>query len=110
MALRTTNDLTLSTRSTTEGRPVTATVKVENTNAEAAQVALEVEGLAEGALAVEPASQAVPARGRKVLSFTLTPRLPGEKPAHTFRGKLVLRRVGDGQEVGRATLDLYVAR
>lgn len=117
MALRATSGPTLSTRSVVVGKPVQVSVKVENTGAGEESVGLWVEDLKEGALGkpyshpfvFDPPAAAVPGKARKSLSFTWTAELPEGKTAHTFRGRLVLKRTTDGALVGEAPLDLYVS-
>lgn len=117
MALRAHNGPAPSRRSAKVGERVEFSAKVENTAAAEESVALVVEELREGALAkpvpfafmLDPPAQAVPPKTRKVLTFGWTAALPDGKTAFTFRGKLVLRRTGDGVLVGSAPLDLYVS-
>lgn len=116
MALRTTTDLAPSTRSASVGQPVEFRAKVENSGAAEESVTLAVEELKEGALGkplafafeFHPPAVSVPKKGRAVVAFTWTAALPPDKPAFTFRGKLVLRRTTDGALVGTAPLELYV--
>jgi len=85
--------------------------KVENTASLEESVSLWVEeGKDAHPFEFEPIAHGVPAKSRRALTWTWRAALPAEKPALTYRGKLVLRRTTDGALVGSAPLDLYVSR
>lgn len=117
MALRATNGPAPSTKSAKAGDRVLFRAKVENTTAAEESVALFVEDLKEGALgkpveyvfAMDPPAIAVRGKSRAQVEFAWTAGLPPGKPAFTFRGRLVLKRLPDGALVGSTPLDLYVS-
>jgi len=111
MALRATSDIAFDRTSARVGDVLTVRVKVENTGSVEESVALAADGLPDGVLmAFEPASAAVPKKGRKALVFAWRAALPADKDALTIRGRLVLRNAVTGQEAGAAQLDVYVSR
>jgi hypothetical protein len=117
MALRAHDGPTPSTKSTTIGGRVEFTAKVENSGQADESVFLSVEELKEGALgkpvafafSFDPPAVGLRAKSRSRIGFSWTAALPPEKPAFTFRGKLVLRRTTDGALIATAPLDLYVS-
>lgn len=110
MALRATSGPTPSTRSAKVGERVEFRAKIENTATDEESVALFVDEMKEPfAFSFDPASHAIPAKGRKAVVWTWTAALPEGKTALTFRGKLSLRRTTDGSLAGSAPLDLYVS-
>lgn len=116
MTLRATNGPSPEKKSAKVGERVEFTAKVENTSAAEESVALFVEDLKEGALgrpvayafSFDPPAIAIAPRSRQRVAFAWTAGLPDGKAAHTFRGRLVLKRATDGALVGSAPLDLYV--
>lgn len=116
MALRATNGPALDRKSARVGEIVTVSAKVENTAQVEESVTLAVEDVREGALArpvdyafsFDPPSIAIPPKSRRAVSFSWRAGVPADKPAFTFRGRLVLRRSTDGALVGAAPLDFYV--
>lgn len=110
MALRATSGPELSTRSVKVGASVELRAKVENTSGAEETVSASAEGLKEGVIVFAPPSLPVPSRSRKPLAFSWTATLPDGRDALTYRGRIVLRRVGDGALVGEAPLDIYVAK
>lgn len=110
MALRATSGIAFDRTSARVGDVFTVRVKVENTGSVEESVALAAEGLPEGVLmAFEPASAAVPKKGRNSLAFTWRAALPSGKDALTIRGRLLLRNAVTGQEAGGAAFDIYVS-
>lgn len=118
VALRATNGPTPDRKSARVGDLVTFSAKVENTAQLEESVMLAVEDLKEGALgkpvdyafSFDPPAIGVPAKSRKAIAFSWKAGVPGGKSAHTFRGRLVLRRATDGALVGSAPLDFYVGQ
>ena len=117
MALRATSGPAPSTRSAKAGERVTFTAKIENTGTAPEDVAPHVEGLRQGAMGTpyehdftfEPGRATIPPKGRQKVEFSWVATLPEGKDAHTFRGKVVLRRLADMKAIAEAPLDLYVA-
>lgn len=109
MALRASSGPTQSTRSLTTGAPLDISAKVENTAGEPAELALVLED-AKHPMTFAPERIVVPPKTRERVTFTWTAALPEGTDALTYRGKLVLRSVGDGKAVGSAPLDVYVSR
>lgn len=109
MALRATSGPTVSKNSLRVGEVLVVSAKVENTGAEPEGIELRVEGHEER-FVFEPQVADVPKKSRRVVEFRWAASLPDDKPALTYRGKLVLQRKIDGKRVGEAPLDVYVSR
>ena len=107
MAIRAKSGPTLAKNSATPGGLVTVTAKIENSGAEEARVRL-VADLGASTFAFDPSSFPIPPKSRTVVTFTWAASLPEGKPAHTYRGKLILTEPASGRAIADAPLDLYV--